>query len=222
MKRILTITAISLVALSMAACQSSKKTVQSLKEAIDNETTVGAQYAAYAETATAEGFPEVTALFQANSEAVQLLAKQHSAILAQLGVDNYEAQIKEFARGTTAENLLTAMNAEQEQADVFYPRLLETISNENVSDAINSLDIIIGAKKGNASNFYTVSENINSGVAVPAAYFVCPNCGIVVMGNAPEVCIVCQTPGSEFLGFHAVMPLVEEAAVPVAEVEAEK
>lgn len=218
MKKIITIAAIAFAAISMISCKpSAEKTITSLKTAIDGEATASAQYAAFAEQATAEGYSEIAAMFQAAAEAENIHIKNYQTVLGELGVTDYTPAMPDFKVDSTIANLQTAIEGEKYENEVMYPALIKTAQDEKVENAVLYFTYAKDAEVGHAAIYNSTLLAMNAGAEIPAAYFVCPKCGFMYAGTMPEKCQVCEVMGSEFLGFHAVMP-IEEVVQPVADV----
>jgi rubrerythrin len=203
MKKLLLPVLAVLVMFGLSASGGNEKTIANLKYAFKGESTASAKYAAYAEQAKKEGFPQVALLFSAASKAESIHANNHKSVLEKLGVKVDQIN-PEFTVKTTAENLQDAIAGEGGEIKTMYPGFLTTAKDEQVTDAIRSFTWALDTEKKH-EQFYTAalaalnSKKLNS---LPTTYWVCPKCGNTFNDTRPDSkCPFCYTPKDKYFKF---------------------
>ena len=98
---------------------------------------------------------------------------------------------------STAENLQAAINGENYEVVSMYPEFIEDAKAEGVKRALSSFEWAWEAEKVHEKLYRQALEDL--GKELPAVdYYVCPVCGYVHIGSAPDRCPVCNTPGKRF------------------------
>lgn len=205
MKKIVVIVCIAFVAAAMlVSCGSKKpeKTIQNLKDAIAGESMASAKYAAFAKAAREEGYANVAKLFEATSKAEEIHVNNHKKVLEQLG-ETTEVTQDSIKIGTTAENLLVAIDGETYETSTMYPEFVKTAGEEGVQDASTSFNFAMTAEQKHAGLYKEVLETLNtvaSDSTVSAKWLVCPRCGDVYAGETTiTACNICGTPLESFI-----------------------
>lgn len=200
MKRLFSILTIVACAFAMISCSQSKdQTIANLKSAINGEATASAKYAAFAERASQDSLPAIAALFKATAEAESIHVKNHQAVLAELGINDYSPVVDEFEVDSTAANLNAAIKCESEEADNIYPNYITAAEKEKVQNAILSFINSKDAEKEHAELYSTALKAIATPDSIATIYYVCPKCGNIYAGRAPETCKFCQAQSSSFI-----------------------
>src|SRR5664279_2946604 len=101
------------------------KTISNLKAEFQIESASVAKFAAFAEKAKAEGYPQIATLFTATSQSEAIHAKHAQSALEKLGVD-MEIMKPEFTVKSTKDNLQDAINEETAKATNTYPGYITT------------------------------------------------------------------------------------------------
>lgn len=209
MRKTFSLLALALALVSMVACTPSHdKTITNLKAAIDGESTASAKYAAFAQQATTDSLYAVEALFKATSQAEQIHIKNHQAVLAMLGVTDYQPTIGAFEVKTTAENLQAASAGETYEFTEMYPAFIQDAELEKVQGAVVSFNYAQDAEKKHAEIYNDVAANLATPEVLSVVYYICPKCGNAYAGTASEACELCQTGSADFLVFEATIPVV--------------
>lgn len=207
MKKIYSYFFIAAAAIAMVACTPSHdKTVANLKAAIDGESTASAKYAAFAEQAANDSLFAIEALFKATSQAEAIHVNNHQAVLATLGVTDYQGTVEPFEVKSTAENLQTAIDGETYEFTTMYPTFIQDAEKEKVQGAIVSYNYAQDAEKGHARIYAEELAKIATPDALVKVYYLCPKCGNTYAGTASELCELCQTPSSAFIVSEAIVP----------------
>lgn len=217
MKKTFSFLTLALAVISMVACTSSHdKTIANLKAAIDGETGAKTKYAAFAAQAAAENLYAVEALFKATSQAEDLHIKNHQAVLATLGVTDYQPTVGAFEVKTTAENLLSGIEGETYEFTEMYPAFIKDAETEKVQGAIVSFNYAQDAEKKHAEIYNDVAAKLSTPEVLATTYYICPKCGNAYTGTAAETCELCQTGSADFLVFAAAIPAAVVAPAEVA------
>jgi rubrerythrin len=161
------------------------KTQENLKQAFAGESQANLTYLAYASQAEKEGFPQIANLFRAIAEAETVHA--HAHLRAMNGV------------GTTLDNLKEAAAGEKYEFEEMYPPMVETAEEEGNRRATISMKNAMEVEKVHYELFNAAIAAIEMGEDLDdLPIHVCPVCGHTVIGDAPEVCPVCNAKGEKF------------------------
>jgi rubrerythrin len=159
-------------------------TTENLKEAFAGESQANRKYLAFARKAEQEGFPVVARLFRAAAEAETLHALAH---LQNLG-----------GIGSTAENLKAAVEGETYEAEQMYPPMVAQAQAEK-HRAQRMFDYAAKAEAVHAKLYAAALQAVLSGKDLATdAFYLCPICGHIEMGKAPDACPICGARGSSF------------------------
>lgn len=160
-------------------------TDSNLQAAFAGESQANRKYLAYAKKADAEGMHQVAKLFRAAAEAETVHANAHLKVMK--GV------------GTTADNLKDAISGENHEHTSMYPGFIETARAEGKKEAVRSFSLANAVEKIHEELYRAAAEAVSSGKDLPAKkLYLCPVCGNIEEGEAPDKCKVCGAPGSSF------------------------
>ena len=160
-------------------------TIENAKEAFAGESQANRKYQAFSEKAAEEGFRNVAVLFKAASEAEAIHAKKHLKVLA--------------AIGSTAQNLEAAVAGETHEYTAMYPPFVKAAEDEKRSDAVLAFTHAMKAEEVHANLYKKALESIKGGRDMSnAKVFLCPVCGNIELGKAPEKCPICGLLGKQF------------------------
>ncbi len=156
-----------------------------LKEAFAGESQANRKYLAFARKADQDGFPNVARLFRTAGEAETIHALGHLGALE--GV------------GSTAENLRAAVEGETYEYTQMYPPMLE----QAVADdhrAKRMFGFAMKAEAVHAKLYQVALEAVMEGKDLAETdFYLCPVCGHIELGTAPERCPICGTRGEKFV-----------------------
>lgn len=189
----------------LASCASTPvKTIENLKAAATGESNASASYALFAEKAAADSMFSVAAMFRATSAAEAVHAKNHLAVLKELGVE-FTPEIDAIIVGTTLENLAKAKEGEDYELTVMYPGFIEVAVTEKAEKAKNSFNWAMIAE-GKHSAFYDAAINAitvdGTDVNVVSEWVVCPVCGDTYRkSDLTSACELCGTSMEQFMIF---------------------
>ena len=160
-------------------------TQANLREAFAGESQANRKYLAFAKKAEQEGFPVVARLFRAAAEAETIHALGH--LQAMNGV------------GSTAENLKAAVEGETHEYAEMYPPMVKQAEAEN-HPAKRMFGFATKAEAVHAKLYTMALEAVKSGKdLLNAAFYVCPVCGHIEVGQPPVSCPICGAKGEKFM-----------------------
>jgi rubrerythrin len=159
-------------------------TNEDLATAFAGESQANRKYLAFARQAEKDGLPQVGKLFRAAAEAETVHALAH---LANRG-----------GVGTTLQNLEAAVAGETYEFTEMYPPMLEQAKAEGHRGA-KMLGFANAAERVHARLFQQALEAVRSGADLSEMeVYLCPFCGDVEFGVAPERCPICGAPAAKF------------------------
>lgn len=163
----------------------SDKVMKDLQDAFAGESQANRKYLAFADQADKDGFPGVAKMFRAIASAETLHAHSHIRTLG--GVKS------------TAENLKGALEGETHEFTVMYPEFIKDAEAEGNDAAKRSFNMANEAEKAHGALYKKTLEELDSLKGKDTDWYVCPVCGYVHEGSAPDACPICKVPGSRFL-----------------------
>lgn len=160
-------------------------TMDNAKEAFAGESQANRKYQAFSEKAAEEGFSGVATLFRAASEAEAIHAKKLLKVLA--------------AVGPTAKNLEAAVAGETHEYESMYPGFIKAAEAENRTDAILAFTHAMKAEQVHAGLYKKALDAVRAGHDIGRVkVFLCPVCGNIELGKAPDKCPICGVFGKQF------------------------
>lgn len=160
-------------------------TQENLSEAFAGESQANRKYLAFADQAAKDGFSNVAKLFRTAAEAETIHAMGHFKAMG--GV------------GTTAENLQAAIDGETYEYTEMYPPMLEKAEGEG-HKAKRMFGYAAKAEAVHAKLYKQALEAVKAGKDLEVgAIYLCPVCGHIEFGKAPDACPICGTKGEKFV-----------------------
>lgn len=160
-------------------------TNDNLKTAFAGESQANQKYLAFAKEAEKEGFANVAKLFRTTAMAERIHAEGHLQALAGIG--------------STAENLETAIGGETYEHTEMYPPMLEQAQAEG-HPAKRMFAFAVEAEKVHAVLYQKALEAVRNGQDLSTSeIWLCPICGHVEIGGAPEKCPICGANSSVYI-----------------------
>lgn len=160
-------------------------TMENAKEAFAGESQANRKYLAFSEKAAEEGFRNVAVLFKAASEAEAIHAKKLLKVLT--------------AVGPTAKNLEAAVEGETHEYQSMYPGFITGAEAEKRTDAVLAFSHAMKAEQVHAGLYAKALAAVKAGNDIGSAkVFLCPVCGNIEIGKAPEKCPICSVLGKQF------------------------
>ena len=164
------------------------RTEKNLMAAFAGESQARNKYTYFASKARKEGFEQIAAIFEetANNE------KEHAKLwFKALG-----------GIGTTAENLVSAANGENEEWTEMYPEFARVAREEGFVALALQFEAVAKIEKEHEERYRKLLENVETAQVFAKAgitVWVCRNCGHLHIGEAaPMVCPVCVHPQAYF------------------------
>jgi len=154
-------------------------------DAFAGESQANRKYQAFSEKAAAEGFKNIATLYKAASEAEAIHAKK---LLKVLG-----------AVGPTANNLEGSIEGETHEYTSMYPAFVKDAEAEKKSDAVLAFTHAMKAEEVHAGLYKKALAAIKAGHDLGSEkIFLCPVCGNIEIGKAPDKCPICGVFGKQF------------------------
>lgn len=157
-------------------------TNDNLKAAFAGESQANRKYLAFAAKADQDGYPGIAKLFRAAAEAEAIHALSE---LKALGL------VK-----STAENLQSAIDGETYEFTHMYPGFIQEAEAEGNNQAKRSFNFANEAEKVHAELYKKALEALEK--KEDTDYYLCPICGYIHEGSAPENCPICGAKGAVF------------------------
>lgn len=158
-------------------------TENNLKTSFAGESQANRKYLACAKKAEEEGFKGVAKLFRAAAEAETIHAMSQ---LKALGL------VK-----STEENLRSAIEGETFEFTEMYPGFINEAEKAENSQAKRAFVFANEAEKVHAKLYQKALDNLENNVEVD--YYLCPICGNIEEGKAPDKCHICGAPADKFI-----------------------
>ena len=160
-------------------------TTENAKEAFAGESQANRKYQAFSDKAAEEGFKNVAVLYKAASEAEAIHAKKLLKVLT--------------AVESTAKNLEVSIAGETHEFTIMYPEFVKAAEAEKRSDAVLAFTHAMKAEEVHAGLYRKALAAIKAGTDLGREkVFLCPVCGNIEMGKAPDKCPVCGVFGKQF------------------------
>jgi len=160
-------------------------TIENAKEAFAGESQANRKYQAFSDKAAEEGFRNVATLFKAASEAEAIHAKKLLKVLT--------------AIGDTSKNLEASIAGETHEFTSMYPEFVKSAEAEGRTDALLAFTQAMKAEEVHANLYKKALASIKGGSDIGRdKIFLCPICGNIETGKAPDKCPICGVFGKQF------------------------
>jgi rubrerythrin len=160
-------------------------TTENAKAAYAGESQANRKYLAFSEKAAGEGFKNIATLFKAASEAEAIHAKKLLKAL--------------MAIGPTKENLKESIAGETYEYSQMYPGFIKAADEEKKTDAVLAFTYAMKAEQVHAKLYEKALALLQSGSDMGRdKIFLCPVCGNIELGKAPDKCPICGVFGKQF------------------------
>ncbi|MBM9613138.1 rubrerythrin family protein [Desulfobulbus rhabdoformis] len=159
-------------------------TNDNLKEAFSGESQANQKYRAFAKKAEKDGFANIAKLFRTTAEAERIHAEGHLKALDMIA--------------TTADNLQAAIDGETYEFTEMYPPMVE-LAVADGHKAKTMFKFAVDAEAVHAEIYSKALEAVKAGKDMDVTdFYLCPVCGYIELGKAPEKCPVCGAKGTVF------------------------
>jgi rubrerythrin len=160
-------------------------TESNLKQAFAGESQANRKYLAFARKAEQEGFRNVARLFRTAAEAETIHALGHLGAMD--GV------------GATLDNVRAAMAGETYEYSEMYPAMLDQATTDE-HRAGRMFSYALKAEAVHAKLYQMALEAVQQGKDLSEVdFYLCPVCGNIEIGKAPDVCPICGATGEKFI-----------------------
>jgi rubrerythrin len=160
-------------------------TTENAKEAFAGESQANRKYLAFSEKATEDGFKNIAVLFKAASEAEAIHAKKLLKVLSLIG--------------PTATNLEASVEGETHEFTTMYPNFIKAAEAEKRTDAVLAFTHAMKAEEVHAGLYKKALAAVKAGNDLGREkVFLCPVCGNIETGKAPDKCPICGVFGKQF------------------------
>ena len=177
------------------------KTEKNLLAAFAGESQARNRYTYFASAAKKEGFEQVSAIFLETAENEKEHAKRFFKFL-EGGMVEFTATFPAGKIGTTAENLKSAADGENEEWTKLYPGAADIAQQEGFTDVAAAFRFIAKVEIEHEKRYRKLLENIVKGRVFQkeeGAVWKCRNCGYHHDGaDAPDLCPACLHPKGYF------------------------
>jgi rubrerythrin len=156
----------------------SVKTEDNLREAFSGESAAYRRYMMYAEKADEDEYPQAAKLFRAVAMAEAIHARNHFNAIDGIG--------------TTKDNLMAAVLAENEEIAGVYPYFIDDAEKERNARALRTFEWAIKVERVHHGLFQHALDAVKEKKPLEEkTYYVCQVCGNTVEDGAPDKCPVC-------------------------------
>lgn len=160
-------------------------TIENAETAYAGESQANRKYLAFSEKAAEEGYKNIATLFKAASEAEAIHAKKLLKVLN--------------AIGTTQNNLQKSIEGETHEFMKMYPEFIKAAEAEKKTDAVLAFTYAMKAEQVHAKLYEKAYSLVKSGSDMGREkIFLCPVCGNIELGKAPDRCPICGVFGKQF------------------------
>ena len=152
-------------------------TGDNLKKAFAGESQANQKYRAFAKKAEKEGFTNIAKLFLTTAEAERIHAEGHLKAMDMIA--------------STADNLQSAIDGETDEFTNMYPPMVDQAVKDG-HKAKTMFKFAVDAEEVHAKIYTRALEAVKKGVDLDVSeFYLCPICGYIELGKAPEQCPVC-------------------------------
>lgn len=171
------------------------KTEQNLLKAFAGESQARNRYTYFASVAKKEGFQAITAVFEETANHEKEHAKRLFKFLEDGGELEITASYPAGKIGTTAQNLMEAMNGEHEENSSMYPTMAKIAREEGFPEIATAFENIGKAEVYHEKRFAKLLKEVETQTLLKKNDLVvwkCSNCGYhITAKDAPKVCPAC-------------------------------
>lgn len=179
------------------------KTRENLLKAFAGESQARNRYTFFASTAKKEGYEAIAMVFEETANHEKEHAKRLFKFLEEGGELEITAKYPAGKIGTTAENLMEAMNGEHEENTVMYPEFAKIAKEEGFPEIAAAMENIGKAEVYHEERFSKLLKEVETQTLLAKNDLVvwkCQNCGFhITAKNAPKICPACGHPQGYFV-----------------------
>lgn len=176
------------------------KTEQNLINAFAGESQARNRYSYFAKQAKEDGYEQIAEIFLITAENEKEHAKKFYEYLGNMrGQVNSEYP---FELGTTEENLKSAVEGENEEAEILYTEAEQTAREEGFDKIADTFHYVIEAERHHRERYAKLLENIKNDTVFKKDIeinWMCRECGFICNSKcAPVKCPSCEHPQAYF------------------------
>lgn len=161
------------------------KTHDDLMAAFAGESQANRKYLAFAKQAETDKKPNLARLYRAAAEGETIHALNHFRAAGEIK--------------SVEENLKSAIEGETYEAEKMYPEFLADAQAEGNKAAEMSFHGAMEIEKVHKDLYEKALGKVSAGEDIAEEkYWICPVCGYVAIGEAPDKCPVCGAPKERF------------------------
>ena len=179
------------------------RTRENLLKAFAGESQARNRYTFFASTAKKEGYEAIAMVFEETANHEKAHAKRLFKFLEEGGELEITATYPAGKIGTTAENLMEAMNGEHEENTVMYPEFAKIAKEEGFPEIAAAMENIGKAEVYHEERFSQLLQEVETKKLLEQNDLVvwkCQNCGYhITSKTAPKVCPACGHPQGYFI-----------------------
>jgi len=170
-----------------------KMTQDNLRSAFGGESMAHMRYRIWGEKAKKEGFPNVSRLFYATSDAEEVHATHHFNAMKDIEGGFPVTAMAEFGLTSTSENLQGAIDGEVFEYTQMYPAYIAVAEMQEEKEAVRAMKYAIEAEKIHAELFTKAKEAVDQGKDLEAEQvLLCPICGFISITGKEDACPLCN------------------------------
>jgi rubrerythrin len=152
-------------------------TTENLMGAFAGESQANQKYRAFAQKAQKDGFVNIARLFRTTAETERIHAEGHLKALDKIG--------------STIDNLQEAIHGETHEFQDMYPPMVAQAEAEGHKAKV-MFKFAVKAEAVHAALYTKALEAVKNGVDLDVTgFYLCPVCGHIELGAAPEKCPIC-------------------------------
>ena len=178
----------------------STKTEQNLINAFAGESQARNRYSYFAKQAKKEGYEQISEIFLITAENEKEHAKNFYKYLG--NIRGHVDTEYPFQLGTTEENLKSAVEGENEEAEILYKEAEKTAREEGFDDIAETFRNVIIAEKHHRDRYTKLLKNLQNKTTFKKeneTNWMCRECGYVCHSKcAPVKCPSCEHPQAYF------------------------
>jgi rubrerythrin len=195
---------VAVLCVSLEGCSRNTqlKTIDNLKAAYSDESTIAAKYAKFAVKAREEGFAMIAVLFEAASRSESIQAENYRKTLGRFGETAFSPVIGKITVETTEMNLAAAINGETFEINEMNPAFIYTAKKEMAEDAVLSFTWALETEKQHQQFFRQALKAFQDGMekSLPTKWYVCPRCGSTYNNKTVDSsCDLCRLKLEEYV-----------------------
>lgn len=171
------------------------KTEQNLLKAFAGESQARMRYDYFAKQAKKEGLEQIAAIFTETADNEYEHAKRFFKFL-EGGMTEITASYPAGKIGSTAENLKSAADGENEEWTELYPEFAKVAEEEGFKEVAQAFKLIARVEKEHEDRYRTLYSNLEEGKVFKRedkVIWKCRKCGFIHEGRvAPKQCPACK------------------------------